>query len=69
MILAGVCLIAAAFFGLRGDLDTAFVVATLGLVAWFLNDRAQLKEVIVQANRQDEASENQKESCENSDDY
>jgi hypothetical protein len=43
MIIAGACIIAAAFLLLRRNLDAAFVVAALGLVAWFLNYRAQMK--------------------------
>ena len=49
MILAGVCIIAAAFFLLRRDLNTAFVIAVLGLVSWFLNYRIQMKEIITAA--------------------
>jgi chromate transport protein ChrA len=49
MIVAGICIIVAAFFLWRRDLNTAFVIAALGLVAWFLNYRAQLKEIIAAA--------------------
>jgi hypothetical protein len=49
MILAGVCIVAAAFFLLRGDLNTAFVIAALGIVAWFLNYRIQMKAIITAA--------------------
>jgi hypothetical protein len=45
MILVGMCILAAAFFLLRGDLNTAFVIATLGAVAWFLNYRIQMKAI------------------------
>ena len=31
-------------FLLRGDFDLAFVVAAVGMVAWFLNYRMQVKE-------------------------
>lgn len=34
---------------LRGRLEAAFVVATLGVVAWFLNYRMQMKEVVAAA--------------------
>ena len=34
---------------LKGRLDAAFVIAALGVVAWFLNYRAQLTEVIAAA--------------------
>lgn len=46
MIIAGACIIAAAFLLLRRNFDVAFVVAALGLVAWFLNYRAQMKAII-----------------------
>ena len=49
MIMSGICILAAAFFLLRGNLDTAFVIAALGLVAWFLNYRIQMKAVITKA--------------------
>lgn len=49
MILAGVCIIVAAFFLLRRDFNTAFVIAVLGLVSWFLNYRIQMKEIITAA--------------------
>lgn len=53
MILAGVCIVVAGVFLLRRDLSTAFVIAALGLVAWFLNYRAQMKEVIAAADLED----------------
>lgn len=37
MVVAGV-------FLLQGDFESAFVVAAIGMVAWFLNYRAQIKE-------------------------
>lgn len=46
IIVACACIIVAAFMVLRGRLEAAFVVAALGVVAWFLNYRAQLTEVI-----------------------
>jgi uncharacterized membrane protein YhfC len=68
MILAGVCIMVAAFFLLRRNFDTAFVIAALGLLAWFLNYRAQMKETIAAANLQENSSEAEEESCEDSDD-
>jgi UPF0716 family protein affecting phage T7 exclusion len=68
MILAGVCIIAAAVFLVRRNFDAAFVTAVLGLVAWFLNYRAQMKEVIAAANLQENDSEDEEESFEESDD-
>jgi hypothetical protein len=58
IIIAGVCIIVAAFTGLSGRLDAAFVIATIGLVAWFLNYRAQMTDVIAAA---DLDEENQRE--------
>jgi uncharacterized membrane protein YhfC len=68
MILAGLCIMVAAFFLLRRNFDTAFVIAALGLLAWFLNYRAQMKETIAAANLQENSSEDEEESCEDSDD-
>jgi hypothetical protein len=42
-VVAGVCLIFAAAFLLAGRMDAAFVVATLGVVAWFWNERNRLR--------------------------
>ena len=57
MILAGICIVAAAIFLLRGELNTAFVIAALGIVAWFLNYRIQMKAIITEA----ELDQNNKE--------
>ena len=45
MILAAVSIVVAGIFLWRQDFDTAFVVAALGMVAWFLNYRVQMKEI------------------------
>ena len=45
LITAGVCITAAAAFLLRDEYETAFVVATLGTIAWFLNYRCQITEM------------------------
>ncbi len=45
MIIAVLCITVAAVFLLRGDFDTAFVVATIGSIAWFLNFRSQMTEI------------------------
>jgi hypothetical protein len=44
LIVAGGCVALAAVFLLQGDFDRAFVVAAVGMVAWFLNYRMQVKE-------------------------
>ncbi|HKO63243.1 MAG TPA: hypothetical protein VJV03_18920 [Pyrinomonadaceae bacterium] len=54
MIIAGISIIVAAFMGLRGRLEAAFVIAAIGLVAWFLNYRVQMTEVIAAADLEDE---------------
>ena len=40
------CLIVAALFLLRENYDAAFVAATLGAVAWFLNYRSNIRSTI-----------------------
>ncbi len=52
MILAGACILVAAVFMMRRELNTAFVIAVLGLVAWFLNYRAQMREIVAAADRE-----------------
>ena len=41
--IAGVCLVAAAIALWRQQLSAAFVIATIGLMAWFLRYRSDLK--------------------------
>jgi uncharacterized membrane protein YhfC len=58
MIIAGLCIAIAAIFIVRRDFNTAFVIATIGLVAWFLNYRMQMKELTAAGeNQQDSNSE------------
>lgn len=66
MILAGVCIVVAGFFLLRRDLSTAFLIAVVGLISWFLNYRAQMKEVIAAAELEDGSSRDEEESFEDS---
>jgi hypothetical protein len=58
MIVAGVAIVAAAYFLLRRDFDTAFVIAVAGAVAWFLNYRAQMKEITTKADAEANNNEN-----------
>ena len=44
MCIAGICLVAAAIALWRQQLDAAFVIATIGVLAWFLRYRSDLKE-------------------------
>jgi hypothetical protein len=57
LILAGGCVAVAAVFLLRGDFDTAFVVAAVGMVAWFLNYRMQLKAALAVKDSDQEQSD------------
>ena len=68
MILAGVCIVVAAFFLLRRDFNVAFVIAALGLVSWFLNYRAQMKAVIAAADLEDSNRLEEEEGFGDSDD-
>ncbi|MBA3241492.1 MAG: hypothetical protein H0T60_09750 [Acidobacteria bacterium] len=43
LAVAGICLLAAAAFWWRGFTDATFVAAALGVLAWFLNVRSQLR--------------------------
>jgi hypothetical protein len=47
-IAAVICLFIAAFFLLRENYNAAFVAATLGAVAWFMNYRNQLRGTIIE---------------------
>jgi len=46
MIFAGLCIALAAVFLWQRDLILAFVIATVGLIAWFLNYRIQMKQIV-----------------------
>ena len=48
-ILSGLLLLAALILLWRNNLSVAFVIATLGVVAWFLSYRAQLRAQIAAA--------------------
>jgi hypothetical protein len=69
MILAGIGIVVAGFFLWRRDFDKAFVVAALGMVAWFLNYRAQMKGIVAAANLVDEHQEDEGENIETSNNY
>jgi hypothetical protein len=62
MIAAGVCIAVAAFCMLRRDFNTAFVVAALGMIFWFLNYRAQMKGVISAAEGEDDQGDESNEN-------
>jgi uncharacterized membrane protein YedE/YeeE len=50
MVIAGLCIAVAAVFMFRGDFSAAFVVAAIGMIAWFLNYRSQMKDITETAN-------------------
>ncbi len=55
LLMACLLLVAAAFFLWRGLTDATFVAAALGVVAWFLNVRAQLRRNLPEEEDDDEA--------------
>ena len=48
MVIAGVCLVAAAIALWRQKLNAAFVIATIGVMAWFLRYRSDLRESLAE---------------------
>lgn len=54
LIVAGGCVAVAAVFLLRGDFNRAFVVAAVGMLAWFLNYRMQVKEKLARDSAEEE---------------
>ena len=54
-IVAIACLLVAGFALWRQHLDIAFVLATLGVVSWFLNYRSQMRAAVAKANRESDA--------------
>jgi hypothetical protein len=68
MIVAGVAIVVAGVFLWRRDFDKAFVIAALGMVAWFLNYRAQMKEIVAAADLDDESNTCEEEAYEDLDD-
>lgn len=49
IVIACICIIVAAYMAVSGRLEAAFVIAALGIVAWFLNYRVQMSDVIAAA--------------------
>lgn len=68
MILAGVAIAVAGVFLWRRDLDKAFVIAALGMVAWFLNYRVQMKEITNAAELDEKNNTYEEEAYEDLDD-
>ncbi|MGH9879898.1 MAG: hypothetical protein ACRD6N_00580 [Pyrinomonadaceae bacterium] len=65
MIVAGVAIVVAAVFLWLGDFNKAFVAAAIGLVAWFLNYRMQIKQQL----DKDEREQNKKADSEELDEH
>ncbi len=60
------CLIAAASFWLwRGNFDATFIIATLGVVAWFLSLRNRLRSSNIEHDNAEFASESNLDHDEN----
>jgi hypothetical protein len=68
MSVAGVAIVMAGVFLWRRDFDTAFVIAALGMVAWFLNYRAQMKEITAAADFEEKNNRYEEEAYEDLDD-
>lgn len=49
---AGACLVAAVVLWFVRGADAAFVVATLGIVAWFWDQRNRLRPLVIEAERE-----------------
>ncbi|HEU4596909.1 MAG TPA: hypothetical protein VFS10_17380 [Pyrinomonadaceae bacterium] len=61
LAIAGLFLLAALFFLWRGLTDATFVCAALGVVAWFLNIRAQLRRNLPEEEEEEEVVEDESE--------
>ena len=59
--MAGVAIAVAGYFLFHRDFDTAFVIAAAGAVAWFLNYRAQMKQITAAANLAENNNEQEEE--------
>ena len=67
-IAAVICLLIAAFFLLRENYNAAFVAATLGAVAWFMNYRSHLRGTIIEPAETDYRDEDEDDLESNSED-
>ena len=68
MIFAGVAMVVAGVFLSRRDFDKAFIAAALGMVAWFLNYRVQMKAVVTAADLEDNNQRDEVQTDEDLDD-
>ena len=53
MAIAGVCGVCAGVLLLRGDFEKAFILAAAGAIAWFLNYRVQMREIVDKADQEE----------------
>lgn len=61
LVAAGVGIVVAAVLMWRGDLSAAFVAAVLGMVAWALNYRMQVKESLAASDQKNREIEERDE--------
>lgn len=64
LVVAGASVAVAGVLLLRGDFDRAFVVAALGMVAWFLNYRMQIKAALADRDSDQEQSKSEDDNIE-----
>jgi hypothetical protein len=64
MVLAFVAIIVAGVLLWRQDFDKAFVAAALGVVAWFLSYRVQMKAVVAAADIEENKNRYEEEAYE-----
>ena len=53
MAIAGVCGVCAGVLLLRRDFEKAFILAAAGAIAWFLNYRVQMREIVDKADQEE----------------
>jgi hypothetical protein len=57
--MAAACGVGAAVLAVLRDFDKAFIVATIGVVCWFLNYRTQMKAIVRDTDEEQEALEDE----------
>ena len=65
MAVSGLGIVVAAIFLWRLEFDRAFIAAVLGMVAWFLNYRVQMREVVAAADKVEETNNGDGEDYDN----
>jgi hypothetical protein len=64
IVLSGVAIMVAGFLLWRQDYDKAFAAAALGVVAWFLSYRIQMKAVVAAADLEENKNRYEEEAYE-----